>query len=205
VIRVSDLLLAAAVVLVVLAAVCSDCSSPVEAQDRARRAALVAAAIARQQTYILGRICISEGGWAEADVCAAYHWTLIAGSPNPARWDRHACNYTHLCDAHRPPSRVWLLGLGESDARPIGFPSQLPWRTARDRHGAQIGRTGYLDRWHLAVEIAAELVRNPRNPCAGTPTDWASGARVAVFRAEYPRAVEIDCPGTDVFLRRSPE
>ena len=197
---VADLVLAAVVVCAVLAACLGvDCRG--EAQDRP---SLVATVLARQKALVLGRVGISEGGWAESDVFAAYHTALISGAPDAAKWDLHAQRYTRLFDAHRPPPRIWLLGLGESDAKPIGFPSQLPWRTARDRHGEQLGRLGYLDRWHAAIDVAAELVANPRNPCVGVPTDWASGARVAVYRAHHPQAVEIDCPGSDTFLCASP-
>jgi hypothetical protein len=174
---------------------CVDCSTrPAEAQDR--RTVLRAALLERQQSLVLARVCVSEGGWANPDACAAYHTALraSAGAVPGLEWDTHARKYTKLFDAHRPPTRLWLLGLGESTAAPVGWPRQLPWRTR------------YLPLWLTEVDVALELVRHPRNPCEGTPTDWASSAaRIAVYKTEHPQAVEIDCPGEDRFFRASPE
>lgn len=193
-------------VLVLLAAgALLDCFAlRVDGQPR-DRAALLAALLEREQAFILARICVSEGGWGQPDACAAYHFALISKAATVrVDWDEHAKKYTRLFDPHHPPRRIWLLGLGASVEKPIGFPPQLPWQTLRDRHGRQLGRLGYLDRWREEVRVATELVRSPRNPCAGVPLDWGSGARVDFYKAENPRWVEIDCPGDDTFLRPSP-
>lgn len=201
--RVADLVLAA-IVSSLAFATCADCGA--EAQAVSRRARLMAEARERQQTYILARVCVSEGGWDSGEVCYAYHRALVNKSARVrVRWDTHARDYTRLFDANRPPSRIWLLGLGESDAVPIGWPSGLPWRAPRARRGAP-PRVGYLDRWHAEVASAREVVRHPHNPCNGEPTDWGSGdEQVAKYMREYPRAVEIDCPGDDRFFRPEPE
>lgn len=196
-------------VLVLLAAgALLDCFAlRVDGQDRARRAALIAAILEREQSLILARICVSEGGWGQPDACAAYHFALIskAATVRGLDWDEHAKRYTRLFDPHHPPQRIWLLGLGASAEKPNGFPPQLPWLTLHDRHGRQLGRTGYLDRWREEVRVALELVRSPRNPCQGVPIDWGSGSRVDHYKRMNPRWVEIDCPGDDTFLRPSPE
>ena len=170
-----------------------DCGDRAQAQDRTSTAAAV---LERHQAYVLARVCVSEGGWGDVEACAAYHTALLtkAATVPGLAWERHAVTYTRLFDPRRPPGRLWLLGLDASDARPIGFPAQLPWRRQSPT------RPGYLDRWHGEVAAATELVRNPRNPCAGTPTDWASGARAEWYATQHP-GTEIVCPGNDRFFR----